>query len=319
MDRRQSASPPPPSRSSGCRDGSCSSRASATTPPYPAQTADAHRTFELLHTWLGKVLGETIGYALTATFTVLVVLGVTRAIAPRWMSFLGYAVGRTDRHRRRHPPRCRRGDHHQLRRLRGLVPVAHRHGRRPLAHPARRGEGHRSQRINIVGCEAISRVNSSSCAAPAPLGPWTSGDHGEDRHRRDHEPPDEVRRPAVLARRGRGRGAVGRQADRRAAERRASPGCRAARSRPRCSTGRPRSRRRTRSRPSSSTNGRPGSPPADLAKVTADAATFAPDPESRRRGDRADALRRRAGGPDRRAAQSRSGRLGQGRRRGRRR
>ena len=34
---------------------------------------DAHHTFDLLHTWLGTVLGETIGYALTATFTVLVV------------------------------------------------------------------------------------------------------------------------------------------------------------------------------------------------------------------------------------------------------
>jgi hypothetical protein len=58
----------------------------------PAKTADAHRTFELLHTWLGKVLGETIGYALTATLTVLIVLGVTRASAPRWMSFLGYTA-----------------------------------------------------------------------------------------------------------------------------------------------------------------------------------------------------------------------------------
>ncbi len=57
----------------------------------PAQTADAHRSFELVHTWLGTVLGETIGYALTATFTVLITLGVTRAIAPRWMAYLGYA------------------------------------------------------------------------------------------------------------------------------------------------------------------------------------------------------------------------------------
>ena len=48
----------------------------------PAKTADAHRTFELLHTWLGKVLGETIGYALTATLTVLIVLG-SPAPSPR--------------------------------------------------------------------------------------------------------------------------------------------------------------------------------------------------------------------------------------------
>ena len=52
--------------------------------------ADAHHTFELLHTWLGKALGETVGYALTATFTVLVVIGITRAVAPRWMAYLGY-------------------------------------------------------------------------------------------------------------------------------------------------------------------------------------------------------------------------------------
>jgi hypothetical protein len=57
----------------------------------PSRTADAHRTFELLHTWLGTVLGETVGYALTATFTILVVLATTRTIAPRWTTFLGYA------------------------------------------------------------------------------------------------------------------------------------------------------------------------------------------------------------------------------------
>jgi hypothetical protein len=56
----------------------------------PARTADAHHTFELVHTWLGTILGETIGYALTAAFTVLVTLAVTRAVAPRWMAYLGY-------------------------------------------------------------------------------------------------------------------------------------------------------------------------------------------------------------------------------------
>jgi hypothetical protein len=56
----------------------------------PAKTADAHRSFELVHTWLGTVLGETIGYALTATFTVLVTLAITRTTAPRWMTWLGY-------------------------------------------------------------------------------------------------------------------------------------------------------------------------------------------------------------------------------------
>ena len=57
----------------------------------PSQTAVAQRTFELLHTWLGTVLGETIGYTLTAAFTVLVVIAMRRAVAPRWMSWLGHA------------------------------------------------------------------------------------------------------------------------------------------------------------------------------------------------------------------------------------
>jgi hypothetical protein len=56
----------------------------------PSRTADAQHTFELLHTWLGKALGETVGYALTATFTVLVVVGVTRSIAPKALAVAGY-------------------------------------------------------------------------------------------------------------------------------------------------------------------------------------------------------------------------------------
>jgi hypothetical protein len=56
----------------------------------PSRQADAEHAFDLLHTWLGKALGETVGYALTATFTVLVVITITRVVAPRWMSYLGY-------------------------------------------------------------------------------------------------------------------------------------------------------------------------------------------------------------------------------------
>jgi hypothetical protein len=51
---------------------------------------DEHR-FELLHLWLGEIIGETTGYALTATFTILVTRAVARAIAPTWMTVLGYA------------------------------------------------------------------------------------------------------------------------------------------------------------------------------------------------------------------------------------
>ena len=56
----------------------------------PAKRADAEDRFELLHTILGKVIGETIGYALTATFTILVVIGLSRTILPRWLALLGY-------------------------------------------------------------------------------------------------------------------------------------------------------------------------------------------------------------------------------------
>jgi hypothetical protein len=57
----------------------------------PSRTADAHHTFDLLHTWLGTVLGETVGYALTAVFTALVVMAITRKVAGRWMTSIGYA------------------------------------------------------------------------------------------------------------------------------------------------------------------------------------------------------------------------------------
>jgi hypothetical protein len=56
----------------------------------PSRTADAHHTFDLLHTWLGTVVGETIGYALTAVFTAVVVTAVTRRIAGVWMTRIGY-------------------------------------------------------------------------------------------------------------------------------------------------------------------------------------------------------------------------------------
>ena len=44
----------------------------------PALTADAHQIFEQLHFWLGTIIGETIGYTLTATFTVLVVVALNK-------------------------------------------------------------------------------------------------------------------------------------------------------------------------------------------------------------------------------------------------
>jgi len=63
----------------------------------PELADGAYRAFEALHFWLGTVLGETIGYALTATFTVLVVIALTRGDltastgrSTRWLGYLGY-------------------------------------------------------------------------------------------------------------------------------------------------------------------------------------------------------------------------------------
>ena len=58
----------------------------------PAQRAAAEARFELWHTVLGKAIGETLGYALTATFTVLVVVALRRSILPRWLALIGYAA-----------------------------------------------------------------------------------------------------------------------------------------------------------------------------------------------------------------------------------
>ncbi|SDO81552.1 protein of unknown function [Pedococcus dokdonensis] len=53
----------------------------------PDRAADALHRFELLHTWLGEALGETVGYALTATFTLLVIRGLGQL--PRRVRLLG--------------------------------------------------------------------------------------------------------------------------------------------------------------------------------------------------------------------------------------
>jgi hypothetical protein len=58
----------------------------------PAQQADAEDRFELYHVVLGKVIGETLGYALTATFTVLVVLALRDVVLPRWVAYAGYVA-----------------------------------------------------------------------------------------------------------------------------------------------------------------------------------------------------------------------------------
>ncbi len=59
----------------------------------PALRADAEDRFELWHTLLGKAIGETVGYALTATFTVLVVVALRRrGTLPAWLAYAGYVA-----------------------------------------------------------------------------------------------------------------------------------------------------------------------------------------------------------------------------------
>jgi hypothetical protein len=56
----------------------------------PATRADAEDRFDMLHLVLGKVIGETIGYALTGTFTVLVVVALGSTVMRRWLAIWGY-------------------------------------------------------------------------------------------------------------------------------------------------------------------------------------------------------------------------------------
>ena len=83
----------------------------------PARRAAPRTASSCWHTLLGKVIGETIGYALTATFTVLVVIALRRTVLPGWLALVGVRRRGPDRHRRRHPRRRGRQPD-QLRRLR---------------------------------------------------------------------------------------------------------------------------------------------------------------------------------------------------------
>jgi hypothetical protein len=56
----------------------------------PAHRAEAEDRFELWHVLLGKAIGETIGYTLTAMFTVFVVVALSRMLLPRWLAVIGY-------------------------------------------------------------------------------------------------------------------------------------------------------------------------------------------------------------------------------------
>jgi hypothetical protein len=55
----------------------------------PALAHDARDTFTTVNNVLGTAIGETLGYALTSTWTVLVVVALGRRYAGRWFQVLG--------------------------------------------------------------------------------------------------------------------------------------------------------------------------------------------------------------------------------------
>jgi hypothetical protein len=59
--------------------------------PFLADRDDTD-AFETVHTVFGTIIGETLGYALTAVWTVLIIRGLARHLAGRWFSYLGYAA-----------------------------------------------------------------------------------------------------------------------------------------------------------------------------------------------------------------------------------
>lgn len=56
----------------------------------PSKQTTAEDHFRLWHLLLGKAIGETLGYALTAVFTVLVVIALRRSVLPSWLAVSGY-------------------------------------------------------------------------------------------------------------------------------------------------------------------------------------------------------------------------------------
>jgi hypothetical protein len=60
--------------------------------PDPAVAASGRQAFVTAHSVLGGLVGETLGYLLTAAWTVLVVIAVGRQLAGRWFSVLGIAA-----------------------------------------------------------------------------------------------------------------------------------------------------------------------------------------------------------------------------------
>lgn len=56
--------------------------------PFLADREDTD-AFETVHTALGTIVGETLGYLLTATWTVLIIYALGKRLAGRWFTYLG--------------------------------------------------------------------------------------------------------------------------------------------------------------------------------------------------------------------------------------
>jgi hypothetical protein len=56
--------------------------------PFLADREDTD-AFEAVHTALGTVVGETLGYLLTATWTVLIIYALGTRLAGRWFTYIG--------------------------------------------------------------------------------------------------------------------------------------------------------------------------------------------------------------------------------------
>ncbi len=59
--------------------------------PFLADREDTD-AFETVHTVLGTVVGETLGYLLTATWTVLIIYALGQRLAGRWFTYVGLAA-----------------------------------------------------------------------------------------------------------------------------------------------------------------------------------------------------------------------------------
>ena len=135
----------------------------------PGSQAASESAFLFWHRLLDTAIGETVGYALTAAFTVLVVIAFDRRLLPRWLVGARRSGRHLDRHRGDNPGRVRRQPD-QLRWLRLVVRLA----------PCRRRVPHQGgskrfrvpnltpyfRRLHVTRRAMISRIQVRSAKPP---------------------------------------------------------------------------------------------------------------------------------------------------------